>query len=122
MIEKIYENYPEVIKGPDFETLFRENPDLLSADGVHPNDNGYATMRELWASTMYETVYQADSNTKSIDGDVNADGEITVADLVMLQKWLFGSGILTDWKAGDLNKDNIIDIFDLCMLRKLLVK
>ncbi|MCM1315886.1 MAG: GDSL-type esterase/lipase family protein [Prevotella sp.] len=119
MIEKIYENYPEVIKGPDFETLFRENPDLLSADGVHPNDNGYATMRELWASTMYKAVYMSDSVYKTVTGDVNADGIFTIADLVMLQKWLLGSNILNDWKAGDLNQDNIIDIFDLCMMKKI---
>lgn len=122
MIEKIYENYPEVIKGPDFETLFRENPDLLSSDGVHPNDNGYATMRELWASTMYETVYLADSEIKPVAGDVNSDDEFNVADLVMMQKWLLGSGTLTDWKAGDLNKDSVIDVFDMCMMRKLFVQ
>ncbi len=122
MVEKIYENYPEVIKGPDFEKLFRENPDLLSADGVHPNDDGYATMRKLWAETMYEKVYQSENDVKSIDGDVNADGEFNVADLVMIQKWLLGNGTLTDWKAGDLNKDNVIDIFDLCMIRKMFLK
>ncbi len=122
MVEKIYETYPEVIKGPDFETLFRENPDLLSADGVHPNDNGYATMRELWASVMYETVYSSDSNIQSVDGDVNSDGVLNVADLVMMQNWLLGKGNLTDWKAGDLNKNDVIDVFDLCMMRKLFLK
>ncbi|MDE6671427.1 MAG: lysophospholipase [Ruminococcus sp.] len=121
MIEKIYEKYPEVVKGPDFEKLFRENPELLSADGVHPNDDGYATMRKLWAETMYETVYSSDSNIKSVNGDVNSDGKFDIADLVMLQKWLLGSGNLTDWHAGDLDKNNIIDVFDLCMMRKLII-
>lgn len=58
----------------------------------------------------------------AVPGDVNADGEFSVADVVMLQKWLLNSGGLSDWKAGDLSGDNIIDVFDLCMMRKLLLK
>ena len=45
MLEKIYEKYPQVIKGPDFYEFFKENPDLLSSDGVHPAENGYAEIR-----------------------------------------------------------------------------
>ena len=121
MIEKIYENYPEVVKGPDFETFFRENPDLLSADGVHPNDNGYAAMRELWADVMYKTVYSAESGNETLIGDVNKDGEINVADLVMMQNFLLGKGNLDDWSAGDILKDDQINVFDIVMLRKLVV-
>ncbi len=122
MIEKIYENYPQVIKGPDFETLFRENPDLLSADGVHPNDNGYTTMRELWASTMYENVYLADNENPTVIGDVNKDGEFNVADLVMMQKYILGKDTLNDWKAGDLHQNDMIDVFDLCEMKKLFIQ
>lgn len=53
----------------------------------------------------------------NINGDVNADGEVTVADAVMMQKFLVGSGGLIDWKAGDFNSDDRIDIFDFCILR-----
>lgn len=121
MIEKIYENYPEVVKGPDFETFFRENPDLLSSDGVHPSDNGYAAMRELWADVMYKTVYSAEGGKETLSGDVNKDGEISVADLVMMQNFLLGKGNLDDWCAGDIFKDDKINVFDMVMLRKLVV-
>lgn len=57
-----------------------------------------------------------------IMGDVNADGTVSVADAVMMQKFILGSGNLTDWKAGDLNADNRIDAFDLCLMRKLIIK
>lgn len=57
----------------------------------------------------------------SLKGDVNADGKFSVADVVMLQKWIMGSGELTDWKAGDLCEDGVIDIFDLCIMKKMLV-
>ena len=35
-----------------------------------------------------------EQNTEPIRGDVNADGDFTVADVLMLQKWLLCSGIL----------------------------
>ena len=59
---------------------------------------------------------------KTVIGDVNADGKLTIADVVMLQKWLLHDGELTDWKAGDLQADGVINGFDLCVLRKLLLE
>nr|MDE6780448.1 dockerin type I repeat-containing protein [Ruminococcus sp.] len=77
-------------------------------------------MRQLWASTMYERIYSETSET--VTGDVNADNEFTVADLVTMQNWLIGNGTLDNWKSGDLNKDNVIDVFDLCMMKKLFIQ
>ena len=56
-----------------------------------------------------------------IKGDVNADGKFTVADLVMLEKFLLGAGKLTDWQAGDLYNDGKIDVFDMIEMRKMFV-
>ncbi|MDE5570119.1 MAG: right-handed parallel beta-helix repeat-containing protein [Ruminococcus sp.] len=53
----------------------------------------------------------------NINGDVNADGEVTVADAIMMQNFLVGNGSLIDWKAGDFNSDDRIDVFDFCILR-----
>lgn len=64
-----------------------------------------------------------EQNTEPIRGDVNADGDFTVADVLMLQKWLLCSGDITDWNAGDLSEDNKLDVFDLCIMkRELLIK
>ncbi|MGN0647757.1 MAG: glycoside hydrolase family 98 domain-containing protein [Oscillospiraceae bacterium] len=59
-----------------------------------------------------------------IKGDVNADGTFSVADVVMLQKWLICSAnaTLTDWKAGDLSEDNRIDGLDLCIMKNMLLE
>jgi hypothetical protein len=59
----------------------------------------------------------------SIRGDVNSDGKLNVADLVLLQKWLLGAPNtqLVDWKSGDLCEDNVLDTFDLVMIRKELL-
>ncbi|MCQ2460365.1 MAG: dockerin type I repeat-containing protein, partial [Ruminococcus sp.] len=55
-------------------------------------------------------------------GDVNADGEFSVADLVMMQKFILGDSDLTDWKAGDLTEDGIINVLDLVKMKELLIK
>ncbi len=51
-------------------------------------------------------------------GDVNLDGEVTVSDVVMLQKWLVKSGDLTCWQNADLCEDGKINVFDLCLLKR----
>lgn len=61
------------------------------------------------------------SVTKYIKGDINDDGKADIADLVMLQKWLLGSGDLTNWKNADLCEDGVIDAFDVAALRRLLL-
>ena len=58
-----------------------------------------------------------------IAGDVNCDGEFSIADVILLQKWLLGDidTELADWKAADLCEDNVLNAFDLCLMRSKLV-
>lgn len=61
-------------------------------------------------------------NPVKIDGDINADGESNVADLVLLQKFLLGAEkTLPDWEAGDFDEDARLDMFDLIQLRQWLI-
>lgn len=53
-----------------------------------------------------------------VKGDVNNDGVFNVSDLVMLKKFLFGTGTLTNWKNADLCMDDRIDVFDMIEARK----
>ena len=57
-------------------------------------------------------------------GDVNGDGEFSISDVVLLQKWLLAvpGTELADWKAADLCEDDELDVFDLCMMRKALLE
>ncbi|MDE6781567.1 MAG: RICIN domain-containing protein, partial [Ruminococcus sp.] len=57
-------------------------------------------------------------------GDVNKDGKLNTADLILLEKWLLSVSEteLPDWKAADLNSDNVLDVFDLCLMRQALIK
>lgn len=64
-----------------------------------------------------------ESKSTGIRGDVNADGEFTVADVVALQKWLLAvpNVKLANWKAGDLCEDGRLDVFDLCLMKRELL-
>ncbi|WP_303834350.1 discoidin domain-containing protein [Ruminococcus flavefaciens] len=62
------------------------------------------------------------SQGADVTGDVNGDGSVAVADLVMLQKYILGAGKLTAPDNADVNGDGNIDVFDLVTLRKLLIK
>lgn len=55
-----------------------------------------------------------------IKGDVNIDGQRTVADLVSLQKYLLGAETfsLYRWLNGDMNRDGTVDSYDMALLRK----
>jgi hypothetical protein len=55
-----------------------------------------------------------------VNGDVNDDGNFSVADILAVQKWLLNPQTqkLWNWKAADFYKDNKLDVFDLCLLRK----
>ncbi len=73
-------------------------------------------------STGRLSVYPAKKSAACI-GDCNADGYFTIADVILLQKWLLAvpNTRLADWKAADLCDDNRLDVFDLCVMKKLLL-
>ena len=62
------------------------------------------------------------SVSSGITGDCNDDDSFDIADAVMLQKWLLGSGEIKNWQNADLYKDGKIDIFDMVEMRKLLIE
>ena len=78
--------------------------------------------KEKWVIKKADEILAAGEDKVFLKGDVNKDGSFTVADLVMLEKWLLGSGNITDWKAGDLCDDDILDVYDMCLMREKLTK
>ncbi len=56
-------------------------------------------------------------------GDINNDSQVTVLDIVALQKYLLGQstdGVKVD-KTADMNNDDIVNIYDLILLKKQLL-
>lgn len=95
------------------------NYDLYYFDGEksQPIDDVNTDLNELGAMFF-------PCKEESVKGDVNADGQFTVADFVIMQKWLLAvpDVRLNNCEAGDLCKDKRINIFDLCLMRKLLIE
>ncbi len=71
---------------------------------------------------LIRPVDKESASTIGRKGDINLDNEVSVADAVMMQKYLLGSGTLTGEQAyaADIISDAEPDIFDLIALRKLL--
>lgn len=55
-------------------------------------------------------------------GDCNYDGAFGISDVVVLQKWILGSGELRKPENADMNGDGVLDIFDLLSMKKQVVK
>jgi len=119
-IEKLYKEYGDkIVKGPDFYEFFSKHTNHL-ADGVHPDGDGYEMMRELWAQTMYERVYSAETHQvttvpedttepagekMTIPGDTNLDGVVELADAILIMQSLANPDRYTIEKQGRINAD-----------------
>lgn len=64
------------------------------------------------------------SDNTTLMGDVNADGEFGIADVILLQKWLLAvpDTHLANWKAADYCEDNKLDVFDLTLMKRALLE
>lgn len=130
---------PTVNKDPDSVRLFLSSvckaayerdmcPVLWSTPGGHYNRDT-CKMEDQELKKLFNEI--CDSSDKepeqpvenTVIGDVNNDGEYTVADIVLLSNWLLNAEkSLANGKAADFNEDGIIDVFDLCLARYQLVK
>ena len=107
-----------VFLASDIQAAFDElGIDYSDIDGISISAYG----GDLTASDIKLLVNSG--SKESVRGDVNADGEFNVSDLVLLQEWLLAvpDTKLADWKAADLCNDDRLDVFDLCLMRKALL-
>lgn len=76
---------------------------------------------EGWTYLDYLTVNYAGEDV--LAGDVNLDGSVTYADVLLLKKYLLNKGTLTSRQCelADLSGDGIINITDLAHLKNLVL-
>ena len=62
-------------------------------------------------------------NDIDASGDINCDGDLSISDVVMFQRWLLGvpDTDLVNWKAADFSKDNKLNVFDLALMKRELI-
>ena len=84
----------------------------LSAEGEKIYDNNLETLNV--------TTKAGGITVKDYDpGDVNDDGEINVADVIMIRRHIAGGyGIKINEKAADVNNDSSIDAADVILVRR----
>ena len=59
----------------------------------------------------------------SVVGDCNNDGVFTIADIVMVQKWLLNDAtVLDNWKAADFHSDDMLNVLDLVLMKQLVLE
>lgn len=62
-------------------------------------------------------------DTPYIAGDLNDNGSVDIADMVILKKWLLGVNTnISDYRTADLSNDGTINTLDLCILKKMLIE
>lgn len=73
-------------------------------------------------TTITTTTTTTTSEPDPVPGDINLDGQASVADAVMLQKYLLGTAKLTaeQGRRADLDGDGVLDAFDMVLIRKIL--
>lgn len=117
--------------------------DSLS-DGIFVNVSDRKNKAHLGIATEYKSVlvYEIDENTigikvdKNGDGlyetkytpdylaDINTDGNVSIADAVLLQKYLIEKATINrkQFICGDINMDGDVDVFDMVLIRKMLTE
>ena len=106
-------------------TVMSDNVRCADVFEISTEDGANICQWEYWGGDGQKFILEAAEEVKTperITGDVNADGNFDVADIVMLEKYILGAGTLTDWLAGDLYNDGVIDVFDKIKMRKEIIK
>ena len=138
LIDSRVENDPDFLSGT--EAMTSRKAEYTSSDFVVTTDNGVTFMPYKKSLKKGETftlgsngqtymcvnffAMAVPSSSKTQIGDINADGSVNIADLVMLQKYLLRASSLTSEQgaAADFDNDGIVDSFDALLLKRTLIK
>ena len=91
--------------------------------GLDDIDNLFisATAKDMTAYALY-AVPNKEIVPAAVQGDVNGDMEVTVLDVVALQKYLVNMGTMSNADNADVNGDGVVDIFDLALVKHAAIK
>ena len=113
------------------------------ADGLFIDTSNRKNTAKLGIVTEYDSVlvYEIDENTIGVKvdknndgiyetkftpdylGDINEDGNVTIADAVKLQRYLLNVDSIDrkQYIYGDINMDGSVDIFDMVLIKRTLL-
>lgn len=108
-----------------------KNPDCKIYDSEYTINNGTICGYDSSTAQAYAEKYGYTfknlgtyEETEYKTGDINTDGEVDIADLVLLSRHILAESALTteQCERADLIWDNRIDVFDIIELRKLVTQ
>lgn len=72
----------------------------------------------------FNVTFNFEPNKEALLGDVNGDGEITIVDATIIQKYIVGQTTLDDetFNVADVNKDGAVTVVDATLIQKFVVK
>ncbi|MCM1313921.1 MAG: leucine-rich repeat protein [Prevotella sp.] len=108
------------ILNPDCEI---NSPYISNTTTIYGYENSTAQAYAEKCGYKFESLGEAPEKITAT-GDMNGDGEFTVSDAVIFQKYILGESDteISDWKQADLNSDGLLDSFDLVIMRKKLIE
>ena len=102
-------------------TKITNNASCIDVEAKSKDNGANVQQYTFKGSDNQKWIIESVGTDATVKGDINNSGNVDVADLVILQNWILGSGELTNWKVADLCEDGVINVFDMVMLRKILV-
>lgn len=115
---KYYTDYPVVLSAEPKSGYRLAYWETSTGEKINTNSAEITLSGDVTVTAVYE------QSSEITMGDVNLDGSVNAADLVLMSKYLHGSAAL-DYEQGtraELNGDGRINIYDMVALRKLLLK
>lgn len=110
-----------------YETTVKGNTAEYSISGVANGTYTLKVSKNAHADREYTVKVSSADVTQNVEifpiGDVNSDGDISVVDATLVQKYIVGLESLTDLqkKSADVNDDGLIDIQDATDIQKIVV-
>ena len=111
-----------------YETTVKGNTAEYSISGVANGTYTIKVSKNAHADREYTVKVSSADVTQNVEifpiGDVNSDGDISVVDATLVQKYIVSLEILTDLqkKSADVNDDGLIDIQDATDIQKIVVQ
>lgn len=125
IVENKIKGLQEVSSNSYYRTVMQEpvagNGEILADTVIH----GYAGSTAEAYAKMYGVKFEEiNTSTAYKNGDLNGDGALNVADLVMMSRFIKGMTSLDEaqTKSADLNGDGNVDIFDMVEFRKKILE
>ena len=114
----------------DHTVVFFSGNDILGSARFYLKDGkvytaAYNEDHELQLTAISDVKFVASDDTITFElGDVDLTGDISVSDIVALQRYLLATLPLnaSQLSIADMNSDDSIDVFDLALLKRRVLK